>query len=52
MHTTLSVSNNVWKFVKGTEKFSPSCGNSVSADHSSYAEIILDITLLIFLRSR
>jgi hypothetical protein len=38
--------------LKGTEKFYPSCGNSVSADHSSYAEIILDITLLIFLRSR
>jgi uncharacterized membrane protein YvbJ len=38
--------------VKGTEKFCPSCGNSVSADHSSYAKIILDIILPIFLRSR
>lgn len=38
--------------LKGSEKFSPSCGNSVSADHSSYAEITLEITLPIFLRSR
>jgi hypothetical protein len=38
--------------LKGTEKFCPSCGNSVSSDYSSYAEIILDITLPIFLRSR
>ena len=37
--------------LKGTEKFCPSYGNSVSVDHSSYAEIILDITLPIFLRS-
>ena len=37
--------------LKGTEKFCPSCGNSVSADHSSYAEIILDITLHIFLEA-
>ena len=38
--------------LKGTEKFCPSCGNYVSSDHSSYAEIILDIPLPIFLRSR
>jgi hypothetical protein len=37
--------------LKGIEKFCPSCGNSVSADHFSYAEIILDITLHIFLEA-
>jgi hypothetical protein len=36
--------------LEGTEKFCPSWGNSVSADHSSNEEIILDITLPIFLR--